>query len=46
MTHFNRRRIITAAAGLCISLGTARAADNYPSKPIRIITPNSDWVWR
>jgi tripartite-type tricarboxylate transporter receptor subunit TctC len=41
MTHFNRRRIITAAAGLCISLGTARAADNYPSKPIRIITPNS-----
>lgn len=41
MTLFNRREVLTAAAGLCVTLGAANAAEDYPSKPVRFITPNS-----
>ena len=41
MTLFNRREIFAAAVGLCGTLGAAHAAENYPSKPVRFITPNS-----
>ncbi|MGJ7497335.1 Bug family tripartite tricarboxylate transporter substrate binding protein [Variovorax sp. RT4R15] len=40
MTFISRRDILTALAGFCVTFGTAYA-DTYPSKPIRMITPNS-----
>ncbi|MBV5291434.1 MAG: tripartite tricarboxylate transporter substrate binding protein [Curvibacter lanceolatus] len=40
MRYLSRRHLIGVAAGLCTSFGTAWA-DNFPSKPIRLITPNS-----
>ncbi|MGJ7490488.1 Bug family tripartite tricarboxylate transporter substrate binding protein [Variovorax sp. ZT4R33] len=41
MSPMNRRTSITALAGLLATFGPAYAADAYPSKPIRMITPNS-----
>jgi tripartite-type tricarboxylate transporter receptor subunit TctC len=41
MTFLNRREIFAAAVALCVTLGAAHAAENYPSKPVRFITPNS-----
>ena len=35
-THFSRRRVLGAAAFLPFA---AKAQDNYPSKPIRMIIP-------
>lgn len=41
MPHLNRRTIVTALAGLVATFGPAYAAEPYPSKPVRLITPNS-----
>lgn len=40
MTQFNRRQILAASSLVCMP-HLAFAADPYPSKAIRLITPNS-----
>ncbi|XRC91869.1 tripartite tricarboxylate transporter substrate-binding protein [Ottowia sp. VDI28] len=41
MDGFNRRQWIAAGIGACAAVGNARAADDFPAKPIRIIVPNA-----